>query len=129
MVEALRLGANDYVTKPLDFPVVLARLETQLALKRAEGRDRAGWPHDLEVRNRFIQNTFGRYLTDEVVRSLLESPEGLSLGGERRRVTILMSDLRGFTSLSESLGPEQVVRTAQRLPGRHGRRHPARTRA
>jgi len=35
MVEALELGANDYVTKPLDFPVVLARVRTQLALRRA----------------------------------------------------------------------------------------------
>ena len=35
VVEALKLGANDYVTKPLDFPVVLARVETQLSLKRA----------------------------------------------------------------------------------------------
>jgi sigma-B regulation protein RsbU (phosphoserine phosphatase) len=35
VVEALNLGANDYVTKPLDFPVVLARIQTQLALKRA----------------------------------------------------------------------------------------------
>ena len=35
IVEALKLGANDYVTKPLDFPVVLARVETQLSLKRA----------------------------------------------------------------------------------------------
>src|SRR6516162_2607592 len=35
-VEALELGANDYVTKPLDFPVVLARIRTQLALRRAE---------------------------------------------------------------------------------------------
>jgi sigma-B regulation protein RsbU (phosphoserine phosphatase) len=35
MVEALELGANDYVTKPLDLPVVLARIRTQLALKRA----------------------------------------------------------------------------------------------
>jgi DNA-binding response OmpR family regulator len=35
MVEALELGANDYVTKPLDFPVVLARIRTQLALRRA----------------------------------------------------------------------------------------------
>jgi len=110
VVEALRLGANDYVTKPLDFPVVLARLETQLAVKRQ--KDEIGrLATDLELRNRFIQNTFGRYLSDEVVKSLLESPEGLKLGGERRKVTILMSDLRGFTSLSESLGPEEVVRT------------------
>src|SRR5215469_6779300 len=35
IVEALELGANDYVTKPLDFPVVLARIRTQLALRRA----------------------------------------------------------------------------------------------
>ncbi len=35
VVQALRLGANDYVTKPLDFPVVLARIRTQLSLKRA----------------------------------------------------------------------------------------------
>src|ERR671936_1182620 len=35
VVEALELGANDYVTKPLDFPVVLARVRTQLALRRA----------------------------------------------------------------------------------------------
>ena len=35
MVEALELGANDYVTKPLDFPVVLARIRAQLALRRA----------------------------------------------------------------------------------------------
>src|SRR5262245_29078135 len=38
MVEALELGANDYVTKPLDFPVVLARIRTQLALRRAVSR-------------------------------------------------------------------------------------------
>src|SRR6516162_2122049 len=36
IVEALELGANDYLTKPLDFPIVLARIRTQLALKRAE---------------------------------------------------------------------------------------------
>ncbi|MBL8115438.1 MAG: response regulator, partial [Acidobacteria bacterium] len=102
IVEALKLGANDYVTKPLDFPVVLARLETQLALKRAT--------EQLEKRNQFIRNTFGRYLSDDVVASLLESESGLALGGENRNLTILMSDLRGFTSAAERLAPEQVVR-------------------
>jgi class 3 adenylate cyclase len=109
IIEALELGANDYVTKPFDFPVVMARLEAQLALKR-EREETRRLAQDLEVRNRFIQATFGRYLSDEVVRAILSSPEGLLLGGEQRKVTILMSDLRGFTALSEDLRPEQVVR-------------------
>jgi adenylate cyclase len=65
---------------------------------------------ELEVRNRFIRETFGRYLSDEVVDDILETPDGLKLGGEKRHVTIMMTDLRGFTALAQSLEPEQVVR-------------------
>nr|WP_202803750.1 adenylate/guanylate cyclase domain-containing protein [Spirulina subsalsa] len=57
-----------------------------------------------------IRKTFGRYLTAEVVATLLENPEGLKMGGERRKITILTSDLRGFTALSERLPPEEVVK-------------------
>ena len=116
VVQALRLGANDYVTKPLDFQVVLARLSTQLSLKRQQDEIRR-LAENLEVRNRFIRNTFGRYLSDEVVASLLETPEGLKLGGEMRRVTILMADLRGFTQFSERLGPTQVMHLLNRYLG------------
>jgi class 3 adenylate cyclase len=108
VVEALGLGANDYVTKPLDFPVVLARVETQLALKRQKQEIRR-LAEDLELRNRFIQSLFGRYLSDEVVAGLLASPEGPRLGGEQRKVTLLMSDLRGFTPLTEGLAPDRVL--------------------
>ena len=57
-----------------------------------------------------LRRTFGRYLTDEVVANLLETPSGLEIGGERRKVTILVSDLRGFSAISERLPPEEVVR-------------------
>ncbi len=63
----------------------------------------------VELRNKFIRGTFGRYLTDEVVTTLLKSPTGLEIGGEKCKVTMLMADLRGFTSLSERLAPERVV--------------------
>ncbi|MCW2238981.1 PAS domain-containing protein [Azospirillum canadense] len=63
----------------------------------------------VELRNRFIRQTFGRYLTDEVVATLLESPSGLRMGGEKRKVTMMMADLRGFTALSERTAPERVV--------------------
>jgi class 3 adenylate cyclase len=58
----------------------------------------------------FLKKMFGRYLSREVMDSLLEDPAALELGGERRNVTIMMADLRGFTPLSERLEPEQVVR-------------------
>jgi hypothetical protein len=56
-----------------------------------------------------LKKMFGRYLSTEVMTSLIENPSALELGGERRRVTIMMTDLRGFTALSERLQPEQVV--------------------
>ncbi|MGH6825444.1 PAS domain-containing protein [Methyloceanibacter sp.] len=63
----------------------------------------------VELRNKFIRETFGKYLTDEVVSTVLESPAGLQTGGEKRKITMMMTDLRGFTSLSERLPPERVV--------------------
>jgi len=63
----------------------------------------------LERRNRFIRETFGRYTSDDIVGVLLDMPEGLKLGGEKREVTLLWSDLRGFTALSERLDPATVV--------------------
>ena len=64
---------------------------------------------DLEKSSELIKKMFGRYLSTEVMNSLLEDPSALELGGERRKVTIMMTDLRGFTALSERLNPEQVV--------------------
>jgi PAS domain S-box-containing protein len=63
----------------------------------------------VELRNKFIRETFGKYLTDEVVSTVLESPSGLQTGGEKRKITMMMTDLRGFTSMSERLPPQRVV--------------------
>ncbi len=63
----------------------------------------------LEARNAFIRSAFGRYLSDEIAEELLERPTGLKLGGAERVVTVLMTDLRGFSSLVEELTPEQVI--------------------
>ena len=62
----------------------------------------------------FIRDTFGRYLSKKVVDEILESPDGLKMGGRREAVTILMSDLRGFTSLSETRDPEDMVQMLNR---------------
>jgi adenylate cyclase len=56
-----------------------------------------------------LKKMFGRYLSTEVMNSLIENPSALELGGEKRKVTIMMTDLRGFTALAERLEPEKVV--------------------
>lgn len=123
IIEGLDAGANDYITKPVDRMELLARVRAGLrerAIQRElkESNDRLtafnseirNLNEELERRNGFIRSVFGRYLSDEIVSSLLETPDGLKLGGEKRKVTIMMSDLRGFSSLSERLPPESVVK-------------------
>ncbi|MEW5908607.1 MAG: adenylate/guanylate cyclase domain-containing protein [Thermodesulfobacteriota bacterium] len=63
---------------------------------------------------KFIRETFGRYLSQKIVDEILESPNGRKVGGRSETVTILMSDLRGFTGLSESENPEVVVQLLNR---------------
>lgn len=63
----------------------------------------------LELRNRLLRETFGLFMDDEVVAQLLEAPESAKLGGERRRISVLTCDLRGFSALSERLDPEQLL--------------------
>ncbi len=63
---------------------------------------------------RFIKDTFGRYLSKKVVEEILSSDKGRQIGGTRKTVTVLMADLRGFTTLSESRDPEQMVQLLNR---------------
>ena len=68
----------------------------------------------LARRSQFIRETFGRYVSEDVVAQLLDVPEGIELGGELRKVTLLMSDLRGFTALAECLAPQEVMTVLNR---------------
>jgi adenylate cyclase len=115
VVRCIELGAADYLSKPFNPVLLRARVGACLEKKRLrdlekeQKRQLQELNAALEVRNRFIRQTFGRYLSDDIVESILESPDGLNIGGEKRQATILMSDLRGFTSLSEGLPAEDVV--------------------
>jgi adenylate cyclase len=62
----------------------------------------------------FISSTFGRYVDQEIARELLSRPEASRMGGEKRQVVILFSDVRGFTPLAESLSPEAVIHLVNR---------------
>lgn len=58
----------------------------------------------------FIRDTFGRYVDEEIAKELMRRPEAARLGGEKRDVAVLISDLRNFTPLSETLSPEDTIR-------------------
>jgi class 3 adenylate cyclase len=88
------------VAEHLSFILEKARLYQQLIEAKRE----------VEVRNRLIAEVFGRYTSEAIVSQLLESPEGLKMGGETRKVTVLFADLCGFTPLCAALDPQRVVR-------------------
>jgi len=58
---------------------------------------------------RFIKSAFKQYLSPAVIEQLIQHPERLKLGGERKILSIFFSDLEGFTSISEGLDPEDLT--------------------
>ena len=93
--------------------VAAGNLDTTVAVRSTDelGRLAAAFNQMTEgLREREqIRGTFKKYMAGEVVDFLLAHPEAQALGGERRDLTVLFSDLAGFTTISESLEPEAVV--------------------
>ena len=62
-----------------------------------------------QKRSSYLKGTFGRYVSPQILEYLIHNPDKVRLGGERRDLTILFSDIRGFTTISEGSEPEEVV--------------------
>ena len=62
-----------------------------------------------EKQKTYIKEVFSQYVAPEVVNTLINSPKALSLGGEKKEITIFFSDIRSFTSMSEKYPPELIV--------------------
>jgi adenylate cyclase len=63
---------------------------------------------------RYLKLAFQHYVPPAVVEDIVQDPGKLSLGGEKRELTVLFSDIRGFTTLSEAMAPEALVRLMNR---------------
>src|SRR5215472_7358906 len=108
IVQGFELGAVDYVAKPFNAHELLARVSTHLTMDELR-RSLAEKNLQLARAHELVRRAFGRYVSEEIATSILQSPVGLEMGGEEREVSILMSDLRGFTALAARLKPNEVI--------------------
>jgi adenylate cyclase len=63
-----------------------------------------------ETEKSFIRNAFSRYLSADVINQLIQDPERLKLGGDKKVLTALFTDIKGFSALAENLDPNQLVK-------------------
>jgi adenylate cyclase len=62
-----------------------------------------------EESGKFMRGAFSSYLSGDLLDELIKNPKALSLGGEKKELSILFSDIRGFTTISESMAPEKLI--------------------
>ncbi|PIE39534.1 MAG: adenylyl cyclase [Gammaproteobacteria bacterium] len=116
IIQCIETGAEDYLFKPFNPVLLQARIKAGIERKRWHNREQS-YRAELERKEKFIRDIFGRYLSDEIVTDILEHPQGLDMGGDLREVTIMMSDIRGFTSICEGLPAAKVVKVLNRYLG------------
>jgi len=108
-VKCIEAGAFDLLIKPVNPSLLGARVIACLERKAWHDKEQA-YQQELEKSYTFIRKVFGRYLSDEVVQQILESDDGMQMGGGKQVVTIMMTDIRGFSMLSQELDPQDCVK-------------------
>ena len=66
------------------------------------------------VRRNFVTGALGKYIPRDIAQAIIEKPELLNLGGEKRAIFVLFSDLEGFTKMSHAIAPEMVAKLLNR---------------
>jgi adenylate cyclase len=90
----LDAGANDFLSKPFDESELSARIHSLMRTKALQDR---------------LADLLGRYVSESVAAEALRDPFAVSLGGDRRRVSTLFADVRGYTALAAEHRPEETL--------------------
>ncbi|MBN2304675.1 MAG: response regulator, partial [Anaerolineae bacterium] len=100
-VEGLGIGADDYLGKPFHPRELIARISARVRNKVVAD--------NLRRQQDQIRRTFERFVTQEIVRQLLEDPDSVELGGKETIVTVMFADLEGFTKAGEHAKPGDLL--------------------
>jgi len=103
-LQELRRAAEEFRTGKFDRKVQVETKDEFGELARSMN-DMAAGIKERET----IKAAFARYVSQEVLEKILSSGSTSALKGERRRITVLFSDIRGFTAMAETMAPEEVV--------------------
>ena len=120
MVESLTRGANDYLTKPIDFSIALARINNQVTMRRARAElERSQQKIAFLAQHDLLTALPNRYTFDQRLQALLEQA-----AGQRTDLSLLFVDLDGFKHINDTLGhtvgDELLKIVAQRICGALG---------
>ncbi|HEX5097629.1 MAG TPA: response regulator [Acidimicrobiia bacterium] len=98
-VRGLEAGADDFLSKPFDLSELTARVRSALRMKALQDR---------------LADLLGRYVSGNVATEVLRDPYAVSLGGDRRDVSTLFVDVRGYTALAAEHPPETILEVLNR---------------
>ena len=105
-IKGIDAGADDFLSKPFNKLELLTRIKSLLRVRHL--RDELDRRKEQEKER--MKEIFKTYLSDEIADMVLSDPDRfLRLGGEKRVVTVIFADLRGFTNLAEKFPAEDVV--------------------
>lgn len=103
-MRAYGLRVQDFFEK-FSFIFTIIPLAIFLIYNHFEGKR-----YEEEKAKQQIKSAFSQYVSSEIIEDILKDPKKLKLGGERKKITVFFSDIRGFTTISEKLSPEELVK-------------------
>ena len=107
-IKGIEAGADEFLMKPINRLELLARVKSLLRIKK--------YTEELQILNERLDKTqkllaesLKRYVNQQITEEILQNPQSIKLSGEKKEITILISDIRNFTHLAEIVEAEELI--------------------